>query len=367
MHPHESNGLETSELSKFKANEMSLIKLNQNEKSVLIAEQSIQHPLIFKYFDNLPEKERDDAFKRVLQIGVVALMEDRIAAFLSKTENELGTQLESLKLIYELNVRARENTPTSGISAEGEIFAQIRQYLDREQFNDDLVMTGSSTGVLPRNKTGDIVLTVDGSDKKIAIEIKFDQSLALGDFDESNSLDRPRDTAISQMIESNANRNADLAIIIFDQNRSSTSLRNKVNGISWFPSIGFVVVIDDSRGDYTNLFLALGLARSILKSTIRLVDQDIFQSLLGRISQDISTILETQKLLQANQENLVKIAKSIEKHAILVTFTKRLIEEFISTGKVSNENLLKIYNGKELRNEYKDIEAEIQKIFPQLV
>ena len=158
---------------------MSLIKLNQNEKSVLIAEQSIQHPLIFKYFDNLPEKERDDAFKRVLQIGVVALMEDRIAAFLSKTENELGTQLESLKLIYERNVKAKENTPASGISAEGEVFVQIRQYLDREEFKDDIVMTGSSTGVMPRNKTGDIVLTVDGSDKKIAIEILYEPIITL--------------------------------------------------------------------------------------------------------------------------------------------------------------------------------------------
>jgi len=80
---------------------MAIIKLDQQTKNVNISECAIEHTLIFKYFDDLPEKQRDDEFKRALQIGVIALMEDRFAAFLSRTEGELGTQLESLKLIYE--------------------------------------------------------------------------------------------------------------------------------------------------------------------------------------------------------------------------------------------------------------------------
>ncbi len=70
---------------------MAIIKLDQKNKALNIADCSIEHPLIFKYFDDLPEKQRDDEFKRALQIGVIALMEDRFAAFLNRTEGELGT------------------------------------------------------------------------------------------------------------------------------------------------------------------------------------------------------------------------------------------------------------------------------------
>ena len=48
-----------------------------------------------------------------------------------------------------------------------------------------------------------------------------------------------------------------------------------VNGIAWIPSVGFVVIIDDVRQDYSNLFIALDLARSMLMSTLQVVDQNI--------------------------------------------------------------------------------------------
>ena len=347
---------------------MAIIKLDQQTKNVNIAECSIEHTLIFKYFDDLPEKQRDEEFKRALQIGVIALMEDRFAAFLSRTEGELGTQLESLKLIYERNVKAKEKTTESGTSAEPEIYKEIQNYLARAGFaDDDVVMTGASVGAIPRNKTGDIVLKVNGDDKKkIAVEVKFDQSLALGEFDGTDSLGRPRDTAISQMIESMANRDAKMAIIVFDKNRSSEGLKNSVNGISWVTGVGFVVIIDDVRLDYSNLFIAIDLARSMLMSTLRIVDQDIFESLLGRLTNDLSSILDTEKLHKENHNNLKKIATSIRKHALLVGFTQRILKDFIASGEVSNQELLKLYHGDGLKEEYADITKDVEAIFPSL-
>ena len=347
---------------------MAIIKLDQQTKNVNIAECSIEHTLIFKYFDDLPEKQRDEEFKRALQIGVIALMEDRFAAFLSRTEGELGTQLESLKLIYERNVKAKEKTTESGTSAEPEIYKEIQNYLARAGFaDDDVVMTGASVGAIPRNKTGDIVLKVNGDDKKkIAVEVKFDQSLALGEFDGTDSLGRPRDTAISQMIESMANRDAKMAIIVFDKNRSSEGLKNSVNGISWVTGVGFVVIIDDVRLDYSNLFIAIDLARSMLMSTLRIVDQDIFESLLGRLTNDLSSILDTEKLLKENHNNLKKIATSIRKHTLLVGFTQRILKDFIASGEVSNQELLKLYHGDGLKEEYADITKDVEAIFPSL-
>jgi len=347
---------------------MAIIKLDQKNKALNISECSVEHPLIFKYFDDLPEKQRDDEFKRALQIGVIALMEDRFAAFLNRTEGELGTQLESLKLIYERNVKAKEKTAASGTSAEIEIYNEIRNYLERVGHKDDDVqMTGSSVGAIKRNKTGDIVLTVNGdTTKKIAVEIKFDQSLALGEIDGTDSLGRPRDTAIGQMIESMANRDAKMAIIVFDQSRSSEGLKNSVNGISWISGVGFVVIIDDVRMDYSNLFIAIDLARSILMSTLRIVDQDIFESLLGRLTNDLSSILETEKLLKDNHNNLKKIATSIRKHALLVGFTQRILRDFIATGQVSNYELLKLYQGDGLKEEFAAIAKDVEAIFPAL-
>ncbi len=348
---------------------MAIVRLDQKNRIIGIAECSIQHPLIFRYFDDLPERRRDDEFKRALQIGVIALMEDRFAAFLNKTEGELGTQLEALKLIYERNVKAKEKTTSSGANAELEIYKVIQSYLERADFvNDQVVVTGASTGAIARNKTGDIVLKVNGDDaKKIAIEVKFDQSISLGEFDGSDSLGRSRDTAISQLIESMANREAKLAIIVFDQSRSSDSLKKLVNGICWVPEVGFVVIIDDARQDYSNLFIVIDLARSMLLSTLRIVDQDIFESLLGRLSNDLSAILETEKLLMENHANLKKIATSIRKHVLLVGFTQKILKEFIGSGSVSKKKLLELYRGDEIKSKYNEITKEIEKIFPALI
>ena len=82
---------------------MSTIKINQQLKRIEIKEFEIENQIVFNYFDNLPVNERDEKLLRAIYIGVLALMEDRISSFLSKTSNELGTELESLKMRILLN------------------------------------------------------------------------------------------------------------------------------------------------------------------------------------------------------------------------------------------------------------------------
>jgi hypothetical protein len=104
----------------------------------------------------------------------------------------------------------------------------------------------------------------------------------------------------------------------------------------------------------------------MLQSTLRIVDQDIFESLLGRLTNDLSSILETEKLLKENHSNLKKIATSIRKHALLVGFTQRILKDFIASGEVSNQALLKLYHGDGLKEEYADISKDVEAIFPSL-
>lgn len=89
--------------------------------------------------------------------------------------------------------------------------------------------------------------------------------------------------------------------------------------------------------------------------------------MLGRLTNDLSSILETEKLLKANHENLKKIATSIRKHALLVGFTQRILRDFIATGQVSNQELLRLYHGEGLKEDFALITKDVEAIFPSLL
>ena len=369
----EANTVEQTHILKFAfnspENKMGFLSIDQRSKAVKIEAMEIKHPLVFKYFDGLPESRRESEFLRALQIGVVALMEDRIATFLSRTENELGTQLESLKLIYDRNVTAKQKTSQSGLEAEGVVYQKVSKFLEASGYGSDVLqLTGNSTGALKGNKTGDLILKVEGKDETtLVIEVKFDKGMSLGEFEETDSLARTKDTALSQLFEANANRRAQLSVIVFDENRVAEGLRNKVNGIKWIPNVGFVVIIDHERDNYTNLLVAIDLMRSMVRKTTKIVDQSILEALLGRVSQDLSWIGENQNLLLANHENLKKIATSIKKHVLLVGYTKSLIKAFIQEGELSQKALLDLYRGEEIKDEMKGVEKEVQALFPSIL
>jgi hypothetical protein len=347
--------------------DMSTVKLDQTSKTVKL-NASTQHPLVFTFFDQLPETKREEEYQRALVIGVMALMEDRIAAFLSRTENELGTHLESLKLLYDRRRWEESRTAAGGIIGEKEVYDQLEKFRDRKGHPKDTIeMTGTLEGAIPRNKTGDIVIKFEGdSDRTIAVEVKFDKSLALGDWGDSDSTSRSRDTALSQLFESKANRESKYAVVVFDQNRCSQALLNAVGAIRWFPSAGFVVVIDHDRADYGNLFVVIDLLRSMTQPTCKVFDDSVLEALLSRISQDLSIILETKDLLKQNHQNLRKIAASIEKHAALVEFTKELIKEGLAEGQLNAGTLLKLYQGDAVVTKLKPHLELLDELFPGL-
>ena len=64
---------------------MSIISLDQKSKRVLISSYELDNSIVFKFFDSKAVEERDAALLKALYIGVLALMEDRLSSFLSKT------------------------------------------------------------------------------------------------------------------------------------------------------------------------------------------------------------------------------------------------------------------------------------------
>ena len=161
---------------------MSIVSLNQGLKRIELSKTlCIDNEIVFNYFDRIPREQRDETLFRALYIGVLALMEDRFSAFLANTSNELGTQLENLKIIFDMKKEIFYKTAQQkGTIAESEIETSLKEYLEQRKIKDEVILTGTDSGKISRNKTGDIVCKLDGSDKKIVIECKFNKSTTLG-------------------------------------------------------------------------------------------------------------------------------------------------------------------------------------------
>ena len=343
---------------------MSTIKINQQLKRVEIKEFEIENQIVFNYFDNLPASERDDKLLRVIYIGVLALMEDRISAFLSKTSNELGTELESLKMIFEMKKELFYKSTIKGILAEDEIAEFLNGYFQEKRLKDRAFLTGNMAGSIPKNKTGDIICEIDGnSNLRIAIECKFDKSIRLGDIETKEIFTRKTDTAWSQLIEAQANRDAKVSLIVFDISLVENSILKNFENVGYIPGIGFVAIINSQKGDYSNLAIAYMLARDIALNAKEVdLDRDLLAMLVNRIIKDINEITTIKSLVHNNIENNKAILKQLEKSILLMEFNQQYLRKFLEDGTLTKKDLLDYYSGEEVKDKYKLIEKEISEI-----
>lgn len=341
-----------------------MIKLNQKLKRVEIQKFELDNSIVFNYFDNLPANDRDEKFIRALYIGVLALMEDRISSFLSKTTNELGTELESLKMIFEMKTELFYKSTIKGTLAEDEIAEELNQYFKSKRIPDKAMLTGNNAGELARNKTGDIICHLNNDqDLKIAIECKFDKSVKLGPIDGKDIFIRKSDTAWSQLIESNANRNSKVSIIVFDISLVDNSILKFTENVGFIPEIGFVAVIDSQKGDYSNLIIAYMLARDIAINAKELdFDKDVLSILVTRILKDINEIRTVKNLVERNIDNNKEILKQIEKSILLMEFNQKYLAQFLETGTLTKKDLLDFYMGEDVKDQFKLIEKDIQEL-----
>ena len=343
---------------------MSLIKLNQKLKRVEVQQFELDNDIVFNYFDNLPAKERDDKLFKALYIGVLALMEDRISAFLAKTNNELGTELESLKMIFEMKKELFYKTSVKGSLAEDEVAEALNAFFKEKRIKDKAILTGNAAGALPRNKTGDIVCEVaDDSDLKIVIECKFDKSARLGEIEGKDIFTRKTDTAWSQLIEATANRNAKVGLIVFDISLVDNSILKFTENVGYIPEVGFIAIIDSQKGDYSNLMIAYMLARDIALNAKQVeLDKDVLAMLITRIVKDINEITTIKNLVERNIDNNREILKQLEKSMLLMEFNQKYLAQFLETGTLTKKDMLDFYMGEGVKDRFKLIEKEINNL-----
>ncbi len=343
---------------------MGNISLNQQLKRVEIKEFEIENQIVFNYFDNLPAAERDEKLLRAIYIGVLAMMEDRISSFLSKTSNELGTELESLKMVFEMKKELFYKSTIKGALAEEEIAEYLNEFFQSKRLKDKAFLTGNSAGNLPKNKTGDIICEIDGdSNKRIAIECKFDKSIKFGEIENKDVFIRKSDTAWSQLIEAQANRGTNTAIIVFDISLIDNSILKNFDNVGYIPEVGFVVVINSQAGDYSNLGIAYMLARDIIQNAKEIdLNKDILAIIVNRIIKDINQILVIRNMVQNNIENNKSILKQLEKSMLLMEFNQEYLLKFLQDGNLTKEDLLAFYSGDDVKDRYKLIEKEISSL-----
>ena len=341
-----------------------MISLNQQLKRVEISNFEIENQIVFNYFDNLPATERDEKLLRAVYIGILALMEDRISSFLAKTNNELGTELESLKMIFEIKKELFYKSTIKGILAEDEIAEFLNNYFQERRIKDKAFLTGNTAGSLPKNKTGDIICEINGNpDLKIAIECKFDKSVRFGDIETKDIFTRKSDTAWSQLIEAQANREAKVSLIVFDISLVENSILKNFENVGYIPEIGFVAIINSQKGDYSNLAIAYMLARDIaLNAKPVELEKDLLAILVNRIIKDINEVLTIKSLVLNNIDNNKAILKQLEKSILLMEFNQEYLKKFLNDGTLTKKDLLDYYSGEDVKDKYKLIEKEINSI-----
>lgn len=341
------------------------MRIDHKLQRVQVDSFEISDELVYRYFDSLPENEREDALLRTIRIGVLATMEDRFSAFLSKTTNDLGVQLENLKLLFDMKQKVFHKTAIKGVAAENDIFEFLEAYIDQYHLGDVISLSGTSKGLLKNNKTGDILAYVGGKDdrKKVAIECKFDKSIKLGDVDSLDIASNKYDTAWSQLLETAVNRDANACIIVFDRTLADASIQRVVDGVTYIENIGFICIIDYEASDYHNLAIAYNLARGLaLRKDGKSVEVDFVNMLIQRLLKDIRDVQNIKMLVNNNIINNQQILKNIEKSLLSIEFNQQYLIKYLEDGILSKSDLLDFYQREEIRVKYKLISKEIESL-----
>jgi hypothetical protein len=337
----------------------SFVELGTKPNRVLFGgSHEIEDDFLYECFSQIPASEYEDAFKKFLVVGAYAWREERLAAFFRKVEDEVEGRLEELKVLYKTRT-LREKATTKGTAVERDAATVLQEFIDEQKWQDEVTLTGESVGVLPRRKVGDLVVDLVGYDRRVVIESKMDASVLVGD---PTTLDgagkashAPEKTAYGQNLTALVNRQADVSIIIFDKNTSSATVKaihDKEYGLRFNPEIpAFVAIIDVSRDDWSNLFLAYSLARSIALLGDGAIEHRRIELVVKRIVRDLGRVKQMDnqvgKAEKAANETLKALGSLREVSAAAAESANRsleLVSRVVSGQLVSGEEWKKFFD-----------------------
>ncbi len=318
---------------------------------------SIENPLVSEYLESLPATEREEVVIRALGIGVMAELKGEISHFLHETEGHLGKHLSSLKSLYELR-SMRFQTAGKGGDAEQQVMDVLNEFKEKAGFNEDQVKDLSRvTGQIPRNKTGDVLVEVNGnSDTAIGIEVKLDKGVKLGEILERDPTAKS-DTAVSQLLETAANRNTAVNIIVFDEDSvDATVSKQCVDGVRYLGGIGFIVIVSTRRNDFRTLALVYLLARDLVLAAPKqaIADHHVLERIVERLVLVLNDYSTTRKDAEAIIKSAQKIITQSERTLRLAENTRDYLKNYLENGELSREQMLDFYQARGVAELMKD-------------
>jgi hypothetical protein len=282
------------------------VELRTNPNRVIFGGRfEIEDDFLYECFKAVPAAEYDDAFKKFLVVGAYAWREDRLQTFFRKVEDEVEGRLEELKVLYKVRT-LRDKATTKGAEVERSAHEALQDFIDERNWGDEVALTGESVGKLARRKVGDLVVEIAGSERRVVIESKMDAKVPVGDPTELDGAGKvnhtPEKTAYGQNLTAIVNREADAAIIIFDRNNASPTVRGIGGaelGLRFNPELpAFIALIDPARDDWSNLFLAYSLARSLALLGEGTLEVKRVELIVKRIIRDLDRLVKIDHQLR---------------------------------------------------------------------
>jgi hypothetical protein len=312
----------------------------------------IENPLMAEYLAGLPEAQREEAVIKALGVGILAEIKGEIAQFLNETEGEIGKRLANLKALYELREMRYRETSSKGLDAEKKILQALKDIQVASAFSDDEITDLSTVrGVLPRNKTGDLLIEVDGhNDVTIGLEIKLDKGVKLGQIDNRDP-SAQTDTAIGQLLEMRTNRETDANAIVFDEDSMDATVAAACpNGIKYVQAVGFVVIVNTRRGDYENLAIFYSIAREMAKARfdVNTLESASVTMVIERLLYLLNDYRSVEKEVGTIKKSADKISASLTKLSNFVGITEQYLKTLLQNGKLSQEQLFNLYKSSDI-------------------
>jgi len=315
-----------------------------SEDTLVIENCVIDDQDIVTYFENAQNQNKDlyEILENILKSGVIAsksaqvgnqvdFVEKKFMAIQNNLENQLneqfGTQGDSIKqsmtdMFHKLGVELginqavqKEHEKGTQKGVEFEKYCEERISDIAKHHNDRLEATGTTTGIIPGNKKGDFVYTIQDSGKKIVLEMK----------DYSVKQTTPKLEAY--MNEAIENRGADYAIVV---SKKSSSLSKEVGIFQEYGNKLFVALTteetDDAELQNELLVIALRWARLRLKQKSGTVDSSMIIEKIENIQRTMKDFSNIKKkctsiigISDEISEDLDQLRDKIKQDVLLVS------------------------------------------------
>jgi hypothetical protein len=353
--------------------------LKKDDISVLLDDKIINingyefplHPLLAELFPiSNTKKKNSEIITTALNVGLVAKKVGRIGKsmeiFIDKLEGDFGMISDYTQIIqgkFELDNKYKTDL-------EIDVRIALEECNNKMGWNDAICNSGTGTGeegLSDTNRTGDALVTVaneDGKTTNLGIEVKMAKDYGLGKLDSkqnrTSSIRPETDSAIQQILETNAQNNTELTIFVIDG--GDLDPLPKLNDITYYPrERGFIVKVYVMDRNYNNLHIAYEIAREMVLNE-RTIEGRIDPAMLMFLVEHLAQLTKRHIHLKDKGAELVKGMKKSHASIIsdvqgtlihidgemaamgdLMVFTKTCMQNLMKTGTLTAIEAFKLY------------------------